>query len=57
MAKDCWSNNKPAERNSATFSLKEISENRSDVEASFVMEEEELAFIITTSEHIDYEND
>ena len=57
MAKDCWSNKRPAESNAATSNSKERSEDDWDAEASFAVEEEELALTASTVERIDYEND
>ncbi|KAE8725578.1 PLAC8 family protein [Hibiscus syriacus] len=57
MEKDCWTNKKSVESNTATSSSKENSEDGWDAEALFAMEEEELALIVTKPERIDYEND
>jgi Zinc knuckle len=56
MAKDCWSKKKSAESNIATSSSKEKCEDDWDVEASYAVEEVELAFT-AMDERIDYEND
>ena len=57
IAKDCLTKKKPIVSNTATFSLKENSEDGWDVEALFATEEEELALTVIISERIDYEND
>ncbi|XP_006480300.1 uncharacterized protein LOC102609402 [Citrus sinensis] len=49
MTKECWSKKKPAESNAATSSPKENSEDGWDAEATFAMEEEELALTVTAS--------
>ncbi|KAG5598611.1 hypothetical protein H5410_029981 [Solanum commersonii] len=57
-AKVCWFNKKAVESNvAATSSPKEKSEDDWDAEAFFAVEQEELAFTVTTSKQIDYEND
>jgi len=53
MAKTCWSKKKSIESNVAASK----SEDEWDVEALFVVEEEELAFKATTSKQVDYEKD
>lgn len=56
MAKDCWFKKKPVESNVATSNTKDTSEVDWDVEAFFTVEEE-TAFTVITSKHINYEND
>lgn len=48
MAKDCWTKKKHVKSNTATSSSKENSEDGWDAEALFAIEEEELAFTVTT---------
>ncbi|KAE8655260.1 tir-nbs resistance protein [Hibiscus syriacus] len=57
MAKECWTNKKSVESNTATSSSKENTEDGWDAEALFSMEEEELALTVITPERIDYKND
>ncbi|CAB4296246.1 unnamed protein product [Prunus armeniaca] len=46
MAKDYWSNKRPIESNTATSNSKEKSEDDWDAEASFAIEEEEIALTV-----------
>ncbi|KAL0423115.1 UNVERIFIED_CONTAM: putative mitochondrial protein [Sesamum radiatum] len=53
MARDCWSKRNVVERNVVTSKT----EDEWDFEASFAVDEDELAFAVTISNQINYESD
>jgi len=55
MSKDCWSKKKFGKNNMA-FSNMEMEEEW-DTEVLYVIEEDELAFMVTMGDHINYVND
>ncbi|CAL2236840.1 unnamed protein product [Prunus armeniaca] len=57
MEKDCWSNKRAAESNTAISNSKEKSEDDWDSEASLAIEEEEIALTVMVLERINYKND
>ncbi|KAG8497318.1 hypothetical protein CXB51_008528 [Gossypium anomalum] len=56
MAKDCWSKKKIVESNAMTSKEDVQSDDEWDAEASFAVEEEDLAVAVTTFQKIDYKN-
>ncbi|XVE73282.1 hypothetical protein DITRI_Ditri11bG0105000 [Diplodiscus trichospermus] len=57
MAKNYWFKKKTIESNTVTSNTGRKSDDEWDIEASFAMEEEELALIATVPGPIDYNND
>ncbi|XVE51173.1 hypothetical protein DITRI_Ditri02bG0018100 [Diplodiscus trichospermus] len=56
MATNCGFKKKTVESNAATPNVRRMSDDKWDVEASFAMEEEELALMTTVPGPIDYNN-
>ena len=55
MSKDCWSKKKSVENNVASSNME--MEEEWDIEVLYVIEEDELALMVTMGDHINDEND